>query len=113
MLGHWMSVDSFKEFVLDQLGALPELRSRAMFGGHGLYQADRFFGILMDGRLYFRTDERTRTAYLELGMRPFVYEKSRRIMTLKYFEVPADALENRQELVAWANRALQAAAARP
>jgi len=113
MLGHWMSVDSFKEFVLDQLGALPELRSRAMFGGHGLYQADRFFGILMDGRLYFRTDERTRTAYLELGMRPFVYEKSRRTMTLKYFEVPADVLENRQELVAWANRALQAAAARP
>ena len=113
MLGHWMSVDSFKEFVLDQLGALPELRSRAMFGGHGLYQADRFFGILMDGRLYFRTDERTRTAYLELGMRPFVYEKSRRAMTLKYFEVPADVLDNRQELVAWANRALQAAAARP
>jgi len=113
MLGHWMSVDSFKEFVLDQLGALPELRSRAMFGGHGLYQADCFFGILMDGRLYFRTDERTRTAYLELGMRPFVYEKSRRAMTLKYFEVPADVLENRQELVAWANRALQAAAARP
>jgi len=113
MLRHWMSADSFKEFVLDQLGALPELRSRAMFGGHGLYQADRFFGILMDGRLYFRTDERTRTAYLELGMRPFVYEKSRRTMTLKYFEVPADVLENRQELVAWANRALQAAAARP
>jgi urate oxidase len=23
--------DSFKEFVLDQLGALPELRARAMF----------------------------------------------------------------------------------
>ena len=113
MLGHWMSADSFKEFVLDQLGALPELRSRAMFGGHGLYQADCFFGILMDGRLYFRTDERTRTAYLELGMRPFVYEKSRRAMTLKYFEVPADVLDNRQELVAWANRALQAAAARP
>jgi hypothetical protein len=26
-----------KEFVLDQLGALPELRARAMFGAHGLY----------------------------------------------------------------------------
>jgi hypothetical protein len=30
---------SFKEFVLDQLGALPELRARAMFG-------ENFFGIL-------------------------------------------------------------------
>jgi hypothetical protein len=24
----------FKKFVLDQLGALPELRARAMFGAH-------------------------------------------------------------------------------
>jgi hypothetical protein len=27
-----MPHDSFKEFVLDQLGALPEMRARAMFG---------------------------------------------------------------------------------
>jgi hypothetical protein len=33
--------ESFKEFVLDQLSALPELRAKAMFGAHGLYQADR------------------------------------------------------------------------
>jgi hypothetical protein len=38
--------DSFKEFVLDQLGALPELRARAMFGAHGLYSGEHFFGIL-------------------------------------------------------------------
>jgi hypothetical protein len=31
--------DSFKEFVLDQLGALPELCARAMLG-------ETFFGIL-------------------------------------------------------------------
>jgi hypothetical protein len=31
-----MPDDSFKEFVLDQLGALPELRAQA-FAAHGLY----------------------------------------------------------------------------
>jgi hypothetical protein len=30
-----MPDDTFKEFVLDQLGALPELRARAMFRAHG------------------------------------------------------------------------------
>jgi len=106
-----MADESFKEFVLDQLGPLPELRANAMFGGYGLYQADRFFAILMDGRLYFRTDEQTRAAYVERGMGPFTYEKARRTMTMNYFEVPPEVLENREELAAWANHAIHAAAA--
>jgi len=104
--------DSFKEFVLDQLSALPEVRAKAMFGGYGLYQADRFFVILMDGRLYFKTDAQSRTAYVERGMGPFIYEKARRTLTINYFEVPPDVLESREDLVAWARRAIQARAAR-
>jgi TfoX/Sxy family transcriptional regulator of competence genes len=50
-----MPGDSFKEFVLDQLGALPELRARAMFGAHGLWSA-KIFGILDEGRLFFKID---------------------------------------------------------
>ena len=107
-----MADESFKEFVLDQLGPLPELRAKAMFGGYGLYQADRFFAILMDGRLYFKTDEQTRAAYVERGMGPFTYEKARRTMTMNYFEVPPEVLENREQLAAWANHAIHAAAAR-
>jgi TfoX/Sxy family transcriptional regulator of competence genes len=51
-----MADDSFKEFVPDQLGALPELRARVMFGAHGLYAGENFFGILDAGRLFFKTD---------------------------------------------------------
>jgi DNA transformation protein len=108
-----MPDNSFLEFVMDQLRDLPEVRAKPMFGGHGLYQADRFFGILMDGRLYFKTDESSRGAYLERGMGPFIYEKARRTMTMRYYEVPADVLENREEFVAWARRAVGAARARP
>ena len=107
-----MLCESFKEFVLDQLGALPEMRAKPMFGGYGLYQADRFFAILMDGRLYFKTDEQTRAAYVERRMGPFLYEKARRTLTINYFEVPPDVLESRDELVAWARKAIQAQAAK-
>jgi len=100
--------ESFKEFVLDQLSALPEVHAKAMFGGYGLYEADRFFGILMDGRLYFKTDAQSRTAYVERGMGPFIYEKARRILVINYFEVPPDVLESREDLVVWARRAIQA-----
>ena len=102
--------ESFKEFVLDQLSALPEVHAKAMFGGYGLYEADRFFGILMDGRLYFKTDAQSRTAYVERGMGPFIYEKARRILVINYFEVPPDVLENRESLASWAQLAVAVAA---
>jgi len=100
---------SLKEFVMDQLRVLPELRAKPMFGGYGLYQSDQFFGILIQGRLYFKTDEQTRRAYTERGMGPFVYEKARRPTTLNYFEVPPDVLENRESLLARAQLAVASA----
>ena len=54
-----MPDDSFKEFVLDQLSALPALRAKAMFGAHGIYSGENFFGILDEGRLFFKTDATT------------------------------------------------------
>ena len=105
-----MADDSFKEFVLDQLSALPDVRARAMFGAHGLYSGESFFGILDEGRLFFKTDAQSQADYTMRGMGPFTYEMKGRVMTMSYHEVPPDVLENREELVAWAHRAIQIAA---
>ena len=105
-----MPDDSFKEFVLDQLGALPELRARAMFGAHGLYSGEKFFGILDEGRLFFKTDAQSQADYTVRGMGPFTYESKDKVMTMAYHEVPPDVLENAPELTAWARRAIQLAA---
>jgi DNA transformation protein len=108
-----MPDDSFKEFVLDQLGALPELRARAMFGAHGLYAGEKFFGILDEGRLFFKTDAASQADYTARGMGPFTYESKGKVLTMAYHEVPPDVLENAPELTAWAQRAIQLAAAKP
>jgi DNA transformation protein len=105
-----MPDDSFKEFVLDQLRALPDVRARAMFGAHGLYQCDSFFAILDEGRLFFKTDASSQVDYTARGMEPFTYESKGRVMTMGYHEVPPDILENALELVTWAQRAIQIAA---
>jgi DNA transformation protein and related proteins len=104
-----MRDESFKEFVLDQLSTLPELRAKAMFGGHGLYQGNDFFGILFEGRLYFKTDNQSQKDFTERGMGPFTYEQRGRRMTMQYYEVPASILEDREALAIWANRAVQIA----
>src|SRR6185295_79419 len=87
--------DSFRDFVLEQLG--DGVTCRAMFGGYGLYRGVAFFGILWKGRLYFRTGPLTRKEYVSRGMKPF---KPNAKMTSKtYYEVPADILEDREQLV--------------
>ena len=104
-----MAEDSFREFVLDQLSALPDLRAKAMFGAHGLYCGDRFFGILDEGRLFFKTDVRSQADYIARGMEPFTYQMKGKVMTMAYYEVPPEVLEQPQELTLWARRAVQIA----
>ena len=108
---HHVPDDSFKEFVLDQLTALPELRAKAMFGAHGLYSGGKFFGIVDEGRLFFKTDAASQADYAARGMGPFTYEMKGKVMTIAYHEVPPDVLENAPEIIAWARRAIQIASA--
>jgi len=101
---------SFKDYILDQLSALPELRAKRMFGGYGIYAGEHFFAIIVEGRLYFKTDEQSQRAYIKKGMGPFTFEKDNRVISMRYFEVPPEVLEDRVELALWANRAVQVAA---
>lgn len=97
--------DSFTDFILDQLAGLGGVTARSMFGGYGLYQGTRFFAILSRGRLFFRTDSTIRPAYSERGMKPFQPNDKQ---TLKnYYEVPADVIDDADELAAWARSAVE------
>ncbi len=98
-----MRDDSYKDFVLDQLRSLEGVNCRSMFGGYGLYLRNEFFGILHNGRLYFKTDETTRGNYRERGMGPF--SPSRELVFKAYYEVPYDIVEDQEELAAWAREA--------
>jgi DNA transformation protein len=99
--------ESFAAFVLDQLAGLEGVAARRMFGGHGLYLDELFFGIIHDGRLYLRTDEASRPDYERQGMKPF---RPNPKQTLKnYFEVPADIIESPRRLREWTLRAAAAA----
>lgn len=107
-----MPDDSFKEFVLDQLRALPNLRAKAMFGAHGIYSGENFFAILDEGRLFFKTDAATEKEFIERGMGPFTYEMRGQVKSMAYHEVPPDVLEQPHELTLWARKAIALAVAK-
>jgi DNA transformation protein len=92
--------ESFKNYVVDQLHELHEVEARRMFGGYGLYQAETFFGIMHKGKLFFKVDESTVGEYRQRKMKPF---RPHAKQTLKsYYQVPADLLEDADELREWA-----------
>jgi DNA transformation protein and related proteins len=100
-----MKDDSFKTFVLDQLQELDDVEARRMFGGHGLYQDETFFGIIHKGRLYFKTDEDTVAAYRRRKMKPF-HPKPKQTLR-SYYQVPVEIIEDGDRLGAWAEAAIR------
>ena len=98
-----MPSGSFRDYVLEQLSALDGVRCRAMFGGSGLYWGEQFFGIIYDGRLYFKTHPDTLDDYLRY--QAAVFAPSKKQVLKNYREVPADILEDAAQLTAWAMKA--------
>ena len=108
-----MKDQSFKVYILEQLEPLGQVRSRAMFGGVGLYHKDVFFGLLdSEDTLYFKTDPESRQLYLQHQMMPFEVDlktnSAGKTPEYSYYAVPIDIIEDQEELVVWARRAVQA-----
>lgn len=101
--------NEFLQYVLEQLSGVPALRARRMFGGIGLYSKDVFFGLIAEDTVYFKVDDGNRADYIQRGMQPFRPYRDRPELSMTYFAVPADTLEDAEELAGWAGRSLEAA----
>jgi TfoX/Sxy family transcriptional regulator of competence genes len=99
---------ALRDTVVARLDGLAGLRSKGMFGGYGLWAEDGlFFGIVDDGRVYFRTDSATRAAYDAAGSAGFRYAVGEP-ESETYRSVPDAVLADPATLLAWAEDALDA-----
>lgn len=109
-----MSVSAdFLAYVLEQLVQLGDVTSRRMFGGAGLYSDERFFGLIMDDVLYLRVDDSNRADYSSRGMAQFRPYADRPHLSMNYYEIPADVLEDAAALVSWTRRSVTVAMKAP
>ncbi len=102
----------FPDYVIEQLANFGSVSSRPMFGGNGLYKSGVMFGIIFDGELYFKVDDANRADFEAKKSEPFVYQARGKSVTLSYWYVPEDVLEDREQFVAWAEKAYGAALAK-
>ena len=94
----------------DSLGAMGKIEVKKFFGGAGLVLGGVYFGFIMKGALYLRTDSETRPRFEALALAPFSYAtRAGRVTVASYYEAPAEALEDPQTLLVWAREAYAAA----
>ena len=100
-------------YVLEQFAGLRGLTSGRFFGGVGFAFEGVQFGMIIQGTLYFVVDDTTRPKYLERGSRCFSFDKrDRRVESKRYYSVPADVIDDADELVALARESIAIAIAR-
>src|SRR5512136_658997 len=100
--------ESYREFVLEQLGRVTPVTGKSMFGGAGIYAQGLFFALIAEDRLYFKVDDATRQDFERLGMEPFrPYGED---SAMGYYEVPANVVEEIAQLDTYMRKAIDVAA---
>src|SRR5262245_55311239 len=98
---------NYLTYVLEQLQATGAVRTRRMFGGIGIYSGELFFALIDDDVLYFKVDDSNRDAYTARGSEPFrPLADDPNAVSLSYYQVPEDVLEDPDELKAWAHKSI-------
>ena len=105
--------EDFFSYVLQQLSGLPGVASRRMFGAVGLYSDGVFFGLISSDVLYFKVGDSNRPDYEVRRMGQFRPFRDRPQISMTYYEVPAEVLEDAEECTLWARRSIAVAHSAP
>lgn len=101
-------VSDFVRLLCETMAALGDVTARRMFGGYGLYCDGVIFAIVADETLYLKTDAETRPAYEAMGLEPFRPYPGKST-AMPYHPPPDSALDDSEELLAWARPAVAVA----
>jgi len=102
----------FVRHILDLGRTYGPLTSKSMFGGHGIYAGEQILGLVVDDRLYLKVDDGNRAEFEAVGSQPFTYmhKAKNEPVKMSYWEAPAAAIDDGDELARWLGSAAGAAA---
>ncbi|WP_209005523.1 TfoX/Sxy family protein [Steroidobacter agaridevorans] len=101
--------DEFVEFVLEQMASAGQVRARRMFGGYGIYLAEHFVAIILNEKLFLKTDDSTQPEFEARGLKPLVFRMKTKQIPARYFEAPPEVFDDPEEMTRWLQLARTAA----
>ncbi|MCO4761701.1 MAG: TfoX/Sxy family protein [Myxococcales bacterium] len=84
----------FIAHIKDLMSDVPNVRVRALFGGHGLFRDGLMFALLADDLLYFRANGERGEALRLKGARQFSATVRGKTVNMPYYRATDDALED-------------------
>ena len=93
--------DTFVQFAAEHMAFVDGLRTRTMFGGHGIDQGTRMFAIVTGGRLYLKADAVSRGAFGARILAPFTDMARDESVALQSFEAPPEVFEDHEAMCSW------------
>lgn len=98
------------EAIHDLLAEVGPVRIRRMFGGQGVFIDDMMFALEADGVLYIKADTETENVFSDAGSEKFSYAVANgKILSLGYWSLPDEALDDPSAAEIWARRGIEAA----
>ncbi len=95
----------FTAFVQELFAPLGGIAVRPMFGGAGVYSKGVMFGLVYGDTIYLKADNDSRKTFEARGSGPFVYDGKGKPVTTTYWKLPADLVDNAEEVLTWAKTA--------
>lgn len=97
-----MKDSSFKDYIMEQFNDIIGISGKSMFGAYAFFFNGKIFGMIADGKLYFKVGKHNSENFKYYDSKPFVYtSKKGKEVTMPYYEVPVDVIENTEELKEW------------
>jgi DNA transformation protein len=94
----------------DLFAPFGKVKLRRMFGAEGLFRDGLMFGIVYQERIYFKTSEDSRQAFIAEGASPLYYKfKNAEGVLTSYYELPDRLYDDPDELTEWARTAFAVA----
>lgn len=102
--------DPFGEHLGELLLPLGPVSVRRMFGGSGVFLDGLMFALVIEDCLYFKVDDGNRQDFVAESLLPFRYQKSTgQVVVMSYWRTPERLLDEPEELLEWARKAVAAA----
>ena len=87
------------ELLLERLSRIEGITSKKMFGGHGIFQEGKMFGIVdSKGQGYLKADDSNKADFEALGC----HKHSR----MPYLSIPEKIFNDPETLVEWAKKSI-------
>lgn len=102
-------MSEFVNYLYEVFERFGPIRSRKMFGGHGIYHNDLMFGLVADDELFLKADKESIPQFEALDLAPFEYQKNDKTFKMSYYRAPEEIFDDPDEATRWANIAFDAA----